>query len=321
MGLSRFHRLAIVLSVSLIAGLSCQPNSASPVTGPAPSAAVAQPVHSSAPPATFQVDAPNLSTAAQAALQDATGCWQRELSSPVVIEVAATWEPLPEQLLAIGRPAVMVRDFPGAPYAQTWYPSALANMLAGYDLNPSEPDIAIAFNSRIGNWSYDPADHTSQSIDFASVAAHELGHGFGFISNIASGQARGGSAEPFIFDRFVINQGSQHVIGVLPLATGAPAADSMLTGKLFWGGAFGTSANWGKPPRLTTAAAWPSGKSYVHLSEVIAGVPGATWPMTEGSLDSEQCRPGPVVLGILKDLGWVLTNAAPRPAPTPFSYP
>ena len=46
------------------------------------------------------------------------------------------------------------RDFPGAPLANTWYPQALANALAGADLSLAASDASATFNSSIdgGGW-------------------------------------------------------------------------------------------------------------------------------------------------------------------------
>ncbi|MCE2646837.1 MAG: hypothetical protein LW835_16875 [Burkholderiaceae bacterium] len=41
------------------------------------------------------------------------------------------------------------RDFPNAPRAATWYPAALANKLAGTDLDPASSDIRTSFNSNV----------------------------------------------------------------------------------------------------------------------------------------------------------------------------
>ena len=42
-----------------------------------------------------------------------------------------------------------LRDFPGAVQAQTFYPVALANALAGEDLDDGDPDIVAEFNGAL----------------------------------------------------------------------------------------------------------------------------------------------------------------------------
>lgn len=82
------------------------------------------------------------------------------------------------------------RDFPNAPYPGTWYSAALANTLAGADLDEgTEPEINSHFNVNLGQTGC--LDGTSfylgldgnapaNTINFAVVLMHEVGHGLGF---------------------------------------------------------------------------------------------------------------------------------------------
>lgn len=92
------------------------------------------------------------------------------------------------------------RDFPGPSFPSTWYAGALANNLAGEDLNGSEPDpgllqppfndeIVTFFNANLGqegclensSWYYGFENNPPPgAIDFISVLTHEVGHGVGF---------------------------------------------------------------------------------------------------------------------------------------------
>ena len=92
------------------------------------------------------------------------------------------------------------RDFGGPAFPNTWYGGALANKLAGMDLNGSTPDpglleepfndeIVTFFNANLGkegcledsSWYYGfTNDPPPGAIDFISVLTHEVGHGLGF---------------------------------------------------------------------------------------------------------------------------------------------
>lgn len=92
------------------------------------------------------------------------------------------------------------RDFPGPIFPSTWYGGALANNLAGADLNGSDPDpgllappfndeIVTFFNANLGKpgclensaWYYGFTNDPPQgAIDFIAVLTHEVGHGLGF---------------------------------------------------------------------------------------------------------------------------------------------
>ena len=92
------------------------------------------------------------------------------------------------------------RDFPGPSFPSTWYAGALANNIAGIDLNGSDPDpglisppyndeIVSYFNADLGKigclensaWYYGFSNNPGPGeIDFIEVLTHEMGHGLGF---------------------------------------------------------------------------------------------------------------------------------------------
>jgi hypothetical protein len=126
--------------------------------------------------------------------QRAVDMWATLLESPVEIRIGATFDPLQcdanEVTLGEAGPTNVHRDFAGAPLANTYFPSALADRLAGMDLDPTDNDIEAQFNSSFGTtcpfpqtWYYglDGAADDS-SVDLLTVVLHELGHGMGFIS-------------------------------------------------------------------------------------------------------------------------------------------
>ncbi len=84
-------------------------------------------------------------------------------------------------------------DFPNAELRDTWYHIALANKLAGADLDPGPPgtsadDILATFNSGLGGpsclsgagWYYGLDDRHGTQTDLVTVLLHELAHGLGF---------------------------------------------------------------------------------------------------------------------------------------------
>jgi hypothetical protein len=130
------------------------------------------------------------------AFQRAIDLWSQHLTSPVDIRIAATFDELEcnssSVTLGMAGPFSVFRDFAGAPVANTYYPAALADRLAGRDLAPDEEDIEAIFNSTFGTtcafpagWYYglDAAPRGDDS-DLVTVVLHELGHGFGFLTLI-----------------------------------------------------------------------------------------------------------------------------------------
>src|SRR5262249_60349480 len=89
-------------------------------------------------------------------------------------------------------------DFPGAPIANTPYPIALANKLAGSDLDPANDDISAQFNSNLNGsagclggrgWYYGYDGNEGNNVDLLPVVLHEFGHGLGFatFTNLSTG--------------------------------------------------------------------------------------------------------------------------------------
>jgi hypothetical protein len=181
------------------------------------------------------------------AFQFAADFWEARIDSPVEIRVGTNFDPLPctatSGTLGQAGPETVHRDFIGAPVANTWYPQALANSLAGVDLAPGQDDVGATFNSNLGTpgclstsgWYYGlDASPPPGRFDFVSILAHELGHGLGFLTfvNLATGVKLSGSND--IFMLFL----EDHSTGKLyPNMTDAERVTaSKNTGNLHWVG-------------------------------------------------------------------------------------
>jgi hypothetical protein len=154
--------------------------------------------------------------------QFAANIWGATLSSNATITIRASWAPLTcsPSSGVLGQTSVVgaVRDFPHAPLAGTWYPSALANALSGADLNPSSPEINVQFNSNLGNTGclngihfYLGVDNNhGNDVDLVSVLIHEFAHGLGFqtFTDASTGQQFGNASAgffPSIYDNFLLD--------------------------------------------------------------------------------------------------------------------
>jgi hypothetical protein len=160
------------------------------------------------------------------AFQFAADLWGSTLDSAVEVRIQASFEPLSctatAATLGSAGAIQVVRDFPGALFAGTWYHIALANKLAFEDLIPPDPslpspatdDIRARFNANIGQptclagsgWYYGlDTGHAPNQINLATVLLHEFAHGLGFSSftSVTSGALLAGMMD--VYSKFYLD--------------------------------------------------------------------------------------------------------------------
>jgi hypothetical protein len=149
----------------------------------------------------------------------AADIWGSKLSSAVPIRIQAAFTPLScnasSAVLGSAGAWDVFADFPGAPRAGTWYPSALAEKLAGAELSAAgDPDISANFNSRLGLASdclpgtpfYLGLDnHHGSAIDFVTVLLHEMGHGLGFQTFTDESDGAFYAGLPSVWDYYLLD--------------------------------------------------------------------------------------------------------------------
>ncbi|MFD0738713.1 PA domain-containing protein [Lysobacter koreensis] len=140
--------------------------------------------------------------------------WGAVLKSDVPIKVGASFQALActptSGVLGSAGANWIDRDFPNAPIAGIWYSSALADSLAGIDLDPdpADPaDIVSRFNGDLGvnpncltglDWYYGLDGITpANSINFLNVVMHEIGHGLGFQGFLSKSTGAFGNFDGF----------------------------------------------------------------------------------------------------------------------------
>ncbi|MEQ9367518.1 MAG: CARDB domain-containing protein, partial [Coleofasciculus chthonoplastes F3-SA18-01] len=266
-------------------------------------------------PSTINVNYNGFSTEAQTAFEYAVDIWENLIVSPVPIEVEANWTPFGQDtnILGYAGPNDYDYNFANAAYTNTLYPIALANSLAGSDLDPNAHDINAYFNSNKSNWYFGTDGNTpTGKTDFVSVVLHELGHGLGFSGSMSYDFGTGqGSwwSQPKIYDHFTVNGSGQKLIDTFPNSSVALGAQ-LTNDNLFFNGSNAVAANGGTNPKLYAPSIWDSGSSYAHLDEATYGSGSSNALMTPQTSPGEVNHdPGAVTLGIFEDLGWVINLA------------
>ncbi|MEJ0084240.1 MAG: PA domain-containing protein [Pseudomonadota bacterium] len=106
-------------------------------------------------------------------------------------------------------------DFPNAPIANTWYSNALADKIAGEDLDPVAYDINANFNVNLGKtgcltgvpFYFGLDNNHGSAVDFVTVLTHEMAHGLGFqtFTNGSNGTLLGEPdiPQPAIWDHYL----------------------------------------------------------------------------------------------------------------------
>jgi hypothetical protein len=124
--------------------------------------------------------------------QRAADIWGSLIDSKVDIVVDASFASLDcgttSTVLGQAAATKVVRNFTNAPQQNVWYPIALADAIAGKDLNNGAAHIQAEFNSQLDSptcaggtgWYYGFDTNHGTKNDLLVVLLHELGHGLGF---------------------------------------------------------------------------------------------------------------------------------------------
>lgn len=270
---------------------------------------------------TTYVDAP---APARRAFSYVERIWASRIASDVPIRIRVSFRSLEAKASTVPNP---VRGFPGARDGETWYPAALADALAGRDLDPSAYDMEIFFSDEV-DWYYGTDGMVPEGlVDYVSVALHEVAHGLGFASRLSfngggaftgrrpghefpelSFQVPDLKGRPTAFDRFIETSEGRRLMEIDELLERSTCLGrAVLKGELYFGGESATRRNEGRKPRLSaTDPSHVDQKSYEWSRDGL---------MTPRALRGRAVHePGAIVLGVLEDLGWRILGESPPPA-------
>ena len=251
----------------------------------------------------FEVKYNNFPEWAKKEVQAAVDVWAANFSSSVPITVDASWGRSSSWgILGSARPTNFYSGFAGAPDPSLWYTSALANSLAGKDLDKANPEMIIQVNSGAAwNTRGDGAPSTSE-YDLESVFLHEIAHGLGFLSNDSYDSYYGVASldQPTPYDAYAQTSDGRRLAD-LP----SPSLElaQALTSSLVWAGPLAIKANNGVKPKLYTPTRYEAGSSTSHLDEATFSKTGLDSVMTP-NLDAGEIfkEPGPLLLAMMEDM-------------------
>jgi hypothetical protein len=255
----------------------------------------------------FVVNYKNFPDWAKNEVQAAIDLWAVNFDSKVPVNVDATWaRSSTSDILGSARPDRYYSKFSGAPDPSLWYASALANAVAGKDLDLDNPEIIIQINSE-ADWDLDGlGTPTRYEYDLKSVMFHEMAHGLGFLSTSSfifdrtKGQNVGILLQPTPFDAYLQTEDGNRLVD---LPSPSFELGQALTSRLVWSGPEGIKANDGVKPLMYTPTSYEGGSSVSHLDENTFTNSGTDAVMTPNLEAGEVFNePGPILIAMMKDL-------------------
>ena len=251
----------------------------------------------------FVINYKNFPAWAKRDFQAAADVWASHFASSTPITIDASWVQIgAANVLGSARPGSYFIGFEGAPDSTLWYPSALANALAGKDLDKKQAEMIIQVNSEAYWNTRNDGLSYSQEYDLQSVFLHEMAHGLGFLSTDSYDPIFGFGRieEPTPFDAYALVEDGRR-LSDLP----SPSIELglALRSPLVWSGALGVAANGGVRPLLFTPKEYEEGSSVSHLDEDTFSKSGENAVMTP-NLEAGEIfhKPGPLLLAMMEDM-------------------
>ena len=283
---------------------------------------------------------------AKIAMFEALRRWEDQLNSPVPITIEVCWTKAGQYA---GSPNTLASAAPTAFRATDWFgtgpqkPIALANALAGKDVETNRSDIQVSINGDYPWWRNPYVDPKTanppldpKTFDLTTILAHELGHGLGFLSSAKySTDKRGSWGSTFWnnsispFDDFLRDNLGRSLRGDTRTYPNNSAAlgNAFTSGGISFAGSQAVAANGGRPVRIESGnvgsadlplGTFKTGSSISHLDSF-------TYPYTRDSGRNSLMThfvppltrrhdPGPIAIAMLRDIGW---GGIPTPAIVP----
>ena len=248
--------------------------------------------------------------ATKAAFNYAGTIWGNLLQSSIPIKIQVCWGSLASSnILGYSGGGPSHANFTNAPRVNTWFKGSLANSLAGTDLDTSKFDMYITYNKNFTWYTGTDANPPAGYHDLVTVALHEICHGLNFAGSMSysSGSASWGygTGYPDIYDTFIRDGSGNSIINTSVYPNPSSALGTAVTSNNLWfHGAQAMSGNGGTRVKMYAPSSWAGGSSYSHL-DYTTFASGSNRLMRYAIPSGTAIHdPGPVTMGLLKDVGW-----------------
>ncbi|MFM7488179.1 MAG: T9SS type A sorting domain-containing protein [Cytophagales bacterium] len=264
--------------------------------------------------ADIQVEYVGFPPDAQASFVRAVDIWKTLIQSNVRINIRAAWVPQDANVLGSAIWGNAFANFDGAPKLNVFYPVALAEKIAGKKLNGdpnpttgNDYDIYAFFNSTQSRWNFTDTP-TPNTYNFTTVVLHEIGHGLGFTDSydLENGLGSFGvqtTATPMIFDVGVESGAGARLIN--QANNTAALATALTNANVNYNPSRSLVGVASEKPKLYAPSEWSSGSSIAHLDQATYSGTNNRLMRPQLDLNSVVLDPGPFVLNMFADMGWV----------------
>ncbi|MBE9509775.1 MAG: hypothetical protein IMY71_02770, partial [Bacteroidetes bacterium] len=266
--------------------------------------------------ANFEVEYIDFSDTAKHAFQHAVNIWSTLIKSPVTIRIEANWKSLGSGVLGNCSPTVFyLGDYLWAPFSDEYYPVALAEKILGNEINNTSGADLVANFSSGASWYYG-TDGTcpGDRYDLVSTVLHEIGHGLGFIGTMGTiGDSLGvwgfDNGKTITFDHWIENGSGERMMDTSIFENPSVALlDEFTSDNLYYNSLVSVRNNAGLRPKLYAPSTFDDGSSIYHLNDDTYPPGSRNSLMTHSVSYGEAIHdPGPIVMGMFADWGWIHT--------------